>query len=84
MEIDLIIYPAGADAHRDDPLGGLLNNRDLAERDQFVFTWARKSQIPIAWNLAGGYQRDEFGCIVRVLTIHRQTMLAAQTSLRMN
>ncbi len=54
-DVDLVLYQAGADAHRDDPLGGLLSNRELLERDQFVFAELRKAQIPVAWNLAGGY-----------------------------
>ncbi len=77
-DVDLVLYQAGADAHRNDPLGGLLSNRELLERDQFVFSQLRKAEIPVAWNLAGGYQRDEFGSIEKVLKIHRQTMMAAR------
>lgn len=80
-KVSLILYQAGADAHRDDPLGGLLDDGELAQRDQFVFAQAHKNRIPVAWNLAGGYQRDEHGCIDKVLAIHRQTMLAAQATL---
>ncbi len=80
-EVDLILYQAGADAHRKDPLGGLLSDRELEERDQFVFSQAVKNRIPIAWNLAGGYQRDQFGSIEKVLNIHRKTMLAAIAAL---
>ena len=81
MEVDLVLYQAGADAHRNDPLGGLLNDGELAERDQYVFEQLSKHHIPIAWNLAGGYQRDEYGSIEKVLKIHRRTMLTAQASL---
>lgn len=82
LEVSLILYQAGADAHRNDPLGGLLNNRELAERDQSVFEQTSKHNIPIAWNLAGGYQRDEYGRIEKVLKLHRQTMVAARANLR--
>jgi len=30
--------------------------------------------VPVAWNLAGGYQRTEDGGIGAVLEIHRNTM----------
>ena len=72
--IDLILYQAGADAHKDDPLGGRLDNDELAERDRMVFELYRHHQIPIVWNLAGGYQRDEDGTIEKVVAIHRTTM----------
>jgi acetoin utilization deacetylase AcuC-like enzyme len=78
-DVDLILYQAGADAHKDDPLGGLLNNDELAQRDRLVFDLYADRHIPIAWNLAGGYQRDSDGSIEKVLTIHRATMhVAAQ------
>lgn len=80
MDVGLILYQAGADAHRNDPLGGLLTDRELRERDQFVFEQLSKNRIPVAWNLAGGYQRDERGSIDKVLAIHRQTMLAARAT----
>jgi acetoin utilization deacetylase AcuC-like enzyme len=68
-----VLYQAGADAHIDDPLGGLLSNRDLSRRDRRVFKVLASNQIPVAWNLAGGYQRDRSGSIEPVLAIHRNT-----------
>jgi len=76
MRADLIIYQAGADQHIDDPLGGLFTTEELAERDRRVFQYCSKSLTPIAWNLAGGYQRDAQGSIGPVLEIHRNTMSA--------
>lgn len=35
--VDIVLYQAGADAHREDPLGGVLSNTELSERDRFVF-----------------------------------------------
>lgn len=71
---DLVIYQAGADMHADDPLGGLLNTQQMAERDRLVFWTAHTYRIPLVWNLAGGYQRDELGTIKPVLDLHAQTM----------
>lgn len=75
--VDIVLYQAGADAHRDDPLGGVLDNAELAERDRVVFEQFVTHGIPIAWNLAGGYQRDAMGSISPVLDIHRNTALHA-------
>jgi len=71
---DLIIYQAGADPHIDDPLGGVLTTDQMAARDLCMFTIARNLGIPIAWNLAGGYQEP----IQKVLDLHHQTFRMAQ------
>ncbi|MCC6217470.1 MAG: histone deacetylase [Polyangiaceae bacterium] len=73
---DVVLYQAGADPHVDDPLGGLLTTAQLAERDRLVFVEARRLGLPVAWNLAGGYQRDADGSIEPVLQIHENTMRA--------
>ena len=72
--VDLIFYQTGADAHIDDPLGGLLSNEELSKRDSMVFERCNNQEIPIAWNLAGGYQRAADGSIHKVIEIHRETM----------
>ena len=73
-EVDLVLVQAGADAHIKDPLGGLLNNEELSKRDSTVFERCCNEKIPIAWNLAGGYQRAADGSIHKVIEIHRETM----------
>lgn len=70
--IDLVLYQAGADPHIDDPLGGWLTTRQLNERDRQVFLWCYRAGVPIAWNLAGGYQEP----LQKVLEIHDNTMRA--------
>ena len=70
---DLIIYQAGADVHVDDPLGGLLTRDQMQERDRRVFSIARAHEVPIAWNLAGGYQVEPDGSIPRVVRLHLDT-----------
>jgi acetoin utilization deacetylase AcuC-like enzyme len=69
---DLILYQAGADPHVDDPLGGWLTTAELAERDRVVFETARAMRVPVAWNLAGGYQSP----LRKVLDIHDNTLRA--------
>jgi acetoin utilization deacetylase AcuC-like enzyme len=71
---DLVLYQAGADPHLDDPFGGWLTTAQLAERDALVFATLAAAKIPVAWNLAGGYQVERDGSIPKVLEIHDNTM----------
>jgi acetoin utilization deacetylase AcuC-like enzyme len=76
-EVDIILYQAGADQHDKDPLGGFLNDEELRERDNMVLSFAKTNNIPIAWNLAGGYQEQTVHgvrIIQKVLNIHNATM----------
>ena len=75
-EVDLILYQAGVDQHRDDPLGGLLTTEQMLQRDTSIFKTCNQYSIPLVFNLAGGYKKDERGTIAPVLALHRQTMAA--------
>ena len=75
-DCDLVLYQAGADPHINDPLGGWLTTEQLARRDQLVFAGLRQRRIPVAWVLAGGYQRDVAGSLRPVLEIHDNTLHA--------
>ena len=68
-DCDVVLYQAGADPHVDDPLGGDLTTGQLRDRDRLVFTSLRALGIPVAWNLAGGYQEP----IEKVLALHDNT-----------
>jgi len=70
-DCDLILYQAGADPHKDDPYGGALSTDQLRRRDEIVFSKFADLGIPVAWNLAGGYQRP----IEKVLELHMNTAL---------
>jgi acetoin utilization deacetylase AcuC-like enzyme len=78
-DCDIVLYQAGADPHIDDPLGGWLTTAQLRRRDEIVFAELKQLGVPVAWNLAGGYQRDADGGIRPVLDIHDHTMLAFAT-----
>ncbi len=67
----VLLYQAGADPHVDDPLGGWLTTEQLRERDRRVFEAARGAGVPVAWNLAGGYQTP----LRNVLDIHDHTLI---------
>ncbi len=71
-DFDIVLYQAGADVHVDDPLGGVLSTEQMMLRDKIVFDAAHQQSVPIAWNLAGGYQNP----IERVLALHLNTMRA--------
>ena len=70
---DLVLYQAGADTHVDDPLGGMLTSEQMRVRDRAVFRVGRAMGIPVAWNLAGGYQIEVDGTIPRVVALHLAT-----------
>jgi acetoin utilization deacetylase AcuC-like enzyme len=70
---DLVLYQAGADPHVNDPLGGFLTTEELRIRDQIVFQGLARLSVPVAWNLAGGYQQEPDGSIPAVLEIHLNT-----------
>ena len=69
FEPEVILYQAGADTHRDDPLGGVLTTAQMFMRDQIMFETAKNLGVGIAWNLAGGYQYDAHGGISKVIEI---------------
>lgn len=71
---DIVLYQAGADPHIMDPYGGWLETEELRKRDAIVFETLALAKVPVAWNLAGGYQVKADGSIPAVLEIHDNTM----------
>jgi acetoin utilization deacetylase AcuC-like enzyme len=67
----LVFYQAGADSHVDDRCGGKFTTDQLYRRDLAVFTACRDMDIPVVWNLAGGYQSMDV-----VVDLHENTMKA--------
>ena len=74
-DCDVVLYQAGADPHVDDPLGGWLTTEQLRRRDAVVFASFRDLGVPVAWNLAGGYQKAADGSIPKVIEIHDNTAI---------
>lgn len=61
---DIIIYNAGTDILKQDPLGCLaITPKGIIERDEIVFTKARQRNIPIVMLTSGGYQK----CTARII-----------------
>jgi len=75
---NVILYQAGADVHVNDPYGGVLTTEQIYERDIRMFSIAKELNIPIAWNLAGGYQIEADGSIDKVIEIHLNTFKACK------
>jgi len=73
-ECDVLLYQAGADCHVDDPLGGRFTTDQLRKRDRAVFEACKAIDLPIVFNLAGGYQNP----IRKVLDLHDITALEFQ------
>ncbi len=70
---DFVFYQAGVDPHVDDKLGRLsLSSEGLEQRDRYVVSLARRSGIPIASALGGGYGDDQREVGAR----HARSMLA--------
>lgn len=52
----MVIYNAGTDVVTNDDLGLMsLTERDVLERDQFVFLETRRLNLPTVMLLSGGY-----------------------------
>lgn len=75
---DVILYQSGADVHVNDPFGGVLTEKEMYDRDIKMFTIAQGLGIPIAWDLAGGYQVDKDGKCDYVLKLHLNTFKACK------
>jgi acetoin utilization deacetylase AcuC-like enzyme len=70
----LLIYLAGADVHENDRLGRLRLTVDgIRARDERVFAFAERLEVPIAVSMAGGYGRD----IEVTVDVHLQTVRLA-------
>lgn len=73
FDCDVVICQAGADMHVEDPLGGALDDDEMALRDRTVF---RDIKVPLVWNLAGGYRGKRGpGLCDPVLRIHINTAI---------
>jgi acetoin utilization deacetylase AcuC-like enzyme len=71
---DLVIYLAGADPYLEDRFGRLsLTKAGLAQRDALVFQHCRRTGLPMAVTLAGGYAPH----VQDTVDINFQTILTA-------
>jgi acetoin utilization deacetylase AcuC-like enzyme len=78
VSFDLALYNAGMDPHEDCVTGGHagFDAALLGAREQLVFEWCRRSGVPIAFVLAGGYTGGEMSN-ERLVALHRLTIEAA-------
>jgi histone deacetylase 11 len=66
--IALAIYNAGTDVLANDELGGMsLSMDDVLRRDRFVLQVLRSRQIPAAVVTSGGYSRESYQAIARMI-----------------
>ncbi len=76
---DFIFYLAGADPHEGDRLGRLkLTHQGLLRRDQLVFQFAERLDVPVVTAMAGGYGR----VVEDTVTAHLHTVQCALDSYR--
>lgn len=78
LGFDLVLYNAGMDAHEACGIGGLkgITSDVIQEREQMVFAWGRKHNVPIAFVLAGGYTGGRMWN-ERLAALHGMTVAAA-------
>ena len=56
---DFIIYNAGSDVLKTDPLGQMkLDKEAVVKRDELVFSYAEINEIPVLMLLSGGYSEE--------------------------
>jgi histone deacetylase 11 len=68
---DLIIYNAGSDVLRGDPLGGMnLSPDGMIKRDSMVWEAASTGKIPLVFLLSGGYQKNNARIISESIRSH--------------
>ena len=80
VSYDICIYNSGMDADERCEVGGFagINADILRQREEMVFSWAKKRGVPIAFVLAGGYAgaaltQDE------LVNLHRHTITSARS-----
>lgn len=76
---DLCLYNAGMDPDERCEVGGFagISAEVLRQREQLVFSWAKKRGLPVAFVLAGGYS----GAALtqdNLVSLHRLTIASAQ------
>lgn len=75
---DVVLYQSGADCHIKDPARGMLSEEQMYQRDLKMFQIAKDLNLALAWDLAGGYQKDSKGNIDYVLKLHYNTFMACK------
>jgi len=72
---DIIFYQCGVDILASDKLGRLaLSISGSKQRDQMVFTEAKKKNIPVVFNMGGGYSKK----ISTIIEAHANTFRTAR------
>lgn len=74
---ELLVYNAGTDILEGDPLGRLKISPDgIALRDEKVFRFARKKNIPIVMLTSGGYMKSSARVIAdSILNLEKKCLI---------
>lgn len=71
---ELVIFIAGADPYEGDRLGRLaLSKQGLAARDELIFGYCDRYELPVAITMGGGYAHD----VHDIVDIHFQSIFRA-------
>ena len=73
----LFFYNAGTDCFEGDSLGRMkLSKQGIIDRDQYIFTQARKKHIPICMTLSGGYSQQSAEIVANsIINLKRKKLL---------
>ncbi|CAG9538431.1 unnamed protein product [Cercopithifilaria johnstoni] len=77
---DIIVYNAGTDCLRGDPLGLLsISSKGIRKRDEIVFKMARGRHIPVVMLLSGGYMPNTHEVIAKsILNLYDKNLLRVE------
>uniref|UniRef100_A0A0R3S0T2 Histone deacetylase 11 n=1 Tax=Elaeophora elaphi TaxID=1147741 RepID=A0A0R3S0T2_9BILA len=77
---DIIVYNAGTDCLRGDPLGLLsISSKGIRKRDEIVFEMARNRHIPVVMLLSGGYMPNTHEVIAKsILNLYDKNLLRVE------
>lgn len=77
---DLVLYDAGVDVYKNDPLGRLdISLEAIAKRDRLVLEKCLTSRIPVATVIGGGYDKDHVALAKRHAIVTEQAFSLLNT-----
>jgi acetoin utilization deacetylase AcuC-like enzyme len=75
QHFDLVFYQSGVDGLKEDRFGTLSLSLDgLRKRDEMVFSWIKRNNIPCAMAIGGGYATP----ITKTIEAYAQTFMVAK------
>ena len=59
-KVDFLFFQSGVDILKEDRLGKMsLSQKGISKRNQMVFEFAKRNQLPLVITMGGGYPNDK-------------------------